>query len=109
MNKYKYFMNGMFDGTDGKTYEIEVPSPFLYDSESEAMKDSELKCRIILTSGMIEPELAVISEENIIKTYTYNELKKHGGYIRVLKDECKDCSYLFLYYTDQSRLPTALA
>ena len=23
--KYKYFMNGMIDGTDGKTYEIEVP------------------------------------------------------------------------------------
>ena len=22
--KYKYFMNGMIDGTDGKTYEIEV-------------------------------------------------------------------------------------
>lgn len=58
------------------------------------MKDSELKCRIILTSGMIEPELAVINKENIIKTYTYNELKKCGGYIRVLKDECKDCSYI---------------
>lgn len=40
--KYKYFMNGMIDGTDGKTYEIEVPSPFLYDSELAAMKDSEL-------------------------------------------------------------------
>lgn len=35
--KYKYFMNGMIDGTDGKTYEIEVPSPFLYDSELAAM------------------------------------------------------------------------
>ena len=94
MNKYKYFMNGMFDGTDGRTYEIEVPSPFLYDSELKAMKDGELKYRIILTSGMSEPELAVISEENIIKTYTYDELKKCGGYIRVLKDECKDCSYI---------------
>lgn len=35
--KYKYFMNGMIDGTDGKTYEIEVPSPFLYDSELAAI------------------------------------------------------------------------
>lgn len=94
MNKYKYFMNGMLDGTDGKTYEIEVPSIFSYDSKSDAMKDSELKCGIILTSGMNEPELAVISEENIIKTYTYDELKKCGGYIRVLKDKCKDCSYI---------------
>lgn len=66
MNKYKYFMNGMFDGTDGKTYEIEVPSPFLYDSESEAIKDSELKYRIILTSRMIEPELAVINKEKLV-------------------------------------------
>lgn len=74
--KYKYFMNGMIDGTDGKTYEIEVPSPFLYDSELAAMKDSELKCRIILTSGMIEPELAVINKENIIKTYTDIEKEK---------------------------------
>ena len=93
MNKYKYFINGMIDGTDGKTYEIEVPSPFLYDSESKAMKDSELKCGIIITFGMLEPELVVISKENIIKTYTYNELKK-CGYIRVLKDECKDCGYI---------------
>lgn len=67
MNKYKYFINGMIDGTDGKTYEIEVPSPFLYDSESKAMKDSELKCGIIITSGMLEPELVVISKENRIK------------------------------------------
>lgn len=92
--KYKYFINGMLDGTDGKSYEIEIPSPLLYDSESEAMKDSELKSGIILVSGMTEPELIVMSEENIIKTYTYNELKKCGGYIRVLKDECKDCSYI---------------
>lgn len=91
--KYKYFMNGMFDGTDGKSYEIEVPSIFSYDSKSDAMKDSELKCGIILTSGMNEPELAVISEENIIKTYTYDELKKCGGYIRVLKND-KDCGYI---------------
>ena len=52
MNKYKYIINGMIDGTDGKSYEIEVPSVFSYDSKSDAMKDSELKCGIILTSGI---------------------------------------------------------
>lgn len=46
--KYKYFMNGMIDGTDGKTYEIEVPSPFLYDSELAAI-DETLNNRIVAT------------------------------------------------------------
>ena len=39
MMKYRYFMYGMFDGTDGNIYDICIPSPFVQNSKAEAMKD----------------------------------------------------------------------
>ena len=35
--KYRYFMSGMFEPTDGEMYEINIPSPHVYDSETEAL------------------------------------------------------------------------
>ena len=39
MMEYRYFMYGMFDGTDGNRYDICIPSPFVRNSKVEAIKD----------------------------------------------------------------------
>lgn len=43
--KYRYYMCGMFDGTDGNKYAICIPSPFVRDSKAEAMKDEDFAYR----------------------------------------------------------------
>jgi len=43
--KYRYYMCGMFDGTDGNKYAICIPSPFERDSKAEAMKDEDFAYR----------------------------------------------------------------
>lgn len=105
--QYRYFMNGMFYPTDGNVYEINVPSPFLYNSKAEAMKDENFGYRFIYLDGDTEPILVVFESEkfevfkdnrekhliqwvegNVVKTYTYKEFKAANGYIRMLKPEC---------------------
>jgi hypothetical protein len=45
--KYRYFMYGMFDGTDGNIYDICIPSPFVRNSKAEAMKDEDFTYRFL--------------------------------------------------------------
>ena len=45
MKKYRYYMCGMFNGTDGNRYDICIPSPFVRNSKSEAMKDADFAYR----------------------------------------------------------------
>lgn len=107
MKKYRYFMCGMFDGTDGNTYDICIPSPFARDSKSEAMKDERFAYRFASFDAE-GPLLIVFDEEyfeaaeengkkelrcwvskNVIAKYSFAGFKKNGGYIRQLKQEAK--------------------
>lgn len=111
--KYRYFMSGMFAPTDGNEYEINIPSPFLYDSETEVMKDENFGYRFIYLGGDTEPILVIYEKEkfevienngekylkqwvegNVVKTYTYKEFKEANGYMRMLKPECKGLGFI---------------
>ena len=59
MGKYRYLMIGMFCPTDGEDYEINVPSPFLHNSEEEAMADEQWGYRFVLLDNTIGPQLLV--------------------------------------------------
>lgn len=110
--KYKYFMCGMFTPTDGNEYEINIPSPFLHNTKNDAKKDMNFGYRFALLNDTIGPEIIIYEKENfkviedkekyleqwvegnVIKTYSFDEFKKAGGYIRMLKPECKGCGYI---------------
>lgn len=102
MKKYRYYMCGMFSGTDGNRYDICIPSPFVRDSKSEAMKDADFAYRfwaidsaepmlIAFANEHFEPmnngkmQLRCWVDKHIIGTYTFEEFRKNGGYIRQLK------------------------
>lgn len=113
MKKYRYFMNGMFFPTDNEEYEINIPSPFLHDSEAEAMADGQFGYRFILLDDAIGPQIVVFEKESfnfgkeddkkyvnqwvegsVIKSYTFDEFKEVGGYIRMLKPEIKGTGFI---------------
>ena len=113
MKKYRYVMCGMFSGTDGGDYEINVPSPSLHDSKEAAMKDSAFCYRFLLLDDNKGPEIAIFESEkteviegaygkhlktrpegDIIKFYTFEEFRAAGGYIRMLKPECKGLGFI---------------
>ena len=114
MMKYRYFMYGMFDGTDGNRYDICIPSPFVRDSKGEAMKDENIAYRFCAIDS-VEPMLVAFANEHfepmnngkmqlrcwvdkrIIGTYTFEEFRKNGGYIRQLKPSSRG-----KYVTDES-------
>ena len=114
MKKYCYFMFGMFTGTDGNRYNICIPSPFVRDSKVEAMKDENFAYRfwaIDLAGPMLvafanehfEPmnngkmQLKCWVDKDVVGTYTFEEFKENGGYIRQLKP-----SSMRKYVTDES-------
>lgn len=111
--KYRYIMGGMFYPTDGEEYEINIPSHLLYGSEDDAMKDGSFGYRFILLDDANGPEIVVFERENfkliedgdekclkqwvegsVIKTYTFEEFRNAGGYIRMLKPELKGCGFI---------------
>lgn len=114
MMKYRYFMYGMFNGTDGNRYDICIPSPFIRNSKSEAMKDADFAYRfgaidsaepvlIAFANEHFEPmnngkmQLRCWVDKHIIGTYTFEEFRKNGGYIRQLKPSSRG-----KYVTDES-------
>ena len=113
MTKYRYFMSGMFFPTDNEEYEINIPSPFLHDSEDEAMADSQFGYRFLLLDDVVGPQIVIFEREkynfgkendkkyinqwvegSAIKSYTFEEFKEVGGYIRMLKPEIKGTGYI---------------
>ena len=107
-------MCGMFDGTDGNRYNICIPSPFVRDSKAEAMKDENFAYRF-WTTDSTEPMLVAFANEHfesinngkmqlkcwvdkdVVGTYTFEEFKENGGYIRQLKPSSRG-----KYVTDES-------
>lgn len=111
--KYRYFMSGMFCPTDGEEYEINIPSPFLRDSKKEAMGDGCYGYRFVWLINAKGPEIIIYKNENfevvddgnekylkqwvegsVLKTYTFEEFKEAGGYMRMLKPEIKGSGYI---------------
>lgn len=111
--KYRYFMGGTFRGTDGNEYAIDIPSPNLYDSENEAMKDGSFGYRFVLIDESVGPQIAVFGKEefsvdnkegqtglkvwvngDLIKLYSFEEFKTAGGIIRMLKEEKKNSGFI---------------
>lgn len=104
--KYRYFMNGIISPTDGEEYEINIPSPYLYNSKNEAMKAQSFGYRFILLDKNVGPQIVIFENENLknenqacvsgkpIAMYDFSEFKKLGGYIRMLKPECKCLAYI---------------
>lgn len=112
-SKYRYYMSGMFYPTDGEEYEINIPSPFSYETEGEAKRDGNFGYRFILLDETKGPEIIVYENEksevleengkkylktwvegNVIKTYSFEEFKEAGGYIRMLKPELKGRGFI---------------
>lgn len=96
MKKYRYYMCGMFNGTDGNRYDICIPSPFVRDSKAEAMEDENFAYRfgaidsaepmlIAFANEHFEPmnngkmQLRCWVDKHIIGTYTFEEFKKTTG------------------------------
>lgn len=112
--KYRYYTCGMFYGTDGNRYDIYIPSPFVRDSKAEAMRDENFAYRF-LTIDSAEPMLVAFANEHfepinngkmqlkcwvdkdVVGTYTFEEFKENGGYIRQLKSSSRG-----KYITDES-------
>lgn len=106
-------MIGMFCPTDGEDYEINVPSPFLHDSEEKAMADEQFGYRFVLLNETIGPQLLVFERERfevetengrkylrdlvegqVIKSYTFEEFTEAGGYIRLLKPGIRGTGFI---------------
>lgn len=107
--KYRYFIYGAFEPTDGNSYEINIPSPFIRNSKEEAMADGHFAYRFAQIDESDEPVIVIFEKEGFkattdekgrrclntwvegetIGTYTFEQFKKQGGYIRMLKPECK--------------------
>lgn len=107
-------MSGMFYPTDGNVYEINIPSPVIHDSEEEAMADGNFGYRFIQIDRSVGPVIVIFKNENfkvttdekgqscleqwvegkIVGTYTFEQFKKSGGYIRMLKPECKGRGFI---------------
>ena len=66
-------MCGMFDGTDGNTYDICIPSPFVRDSKSEAMKDECFAYRF--ASFDAEGSLLIVFDEEYFEATEENGKK----------------------------------
>lgn len=113
MKKYRYFMSGMFSGTDGEEYEINIPSPFLHDSKEDAMRDDNFGYRFLLLDNQTGPVIVVYENEkfevvkenkhtylnqwvegNVLDVYTFEKFKQEQGFIRMLKPEKKRCGYI---------------
>ena len=105
--KYRYFMYGMFDGTDGNRYDICIPSPFVRNSKGEAMKDENLAYRFcaidsaepMLVAFQNEPfepmkngkmQLKCWVDKNVVGVYIFEEFKKNGGFMRLLKPSSRE-------------------
>lgn len=108
---YKYFMGGMFNGTDGEQYDISIPAPFVCETEDEAVaKNGCLGYRFVDFDGhgpiivIFEHETAELAEDKkslnvrvggtVVKTYTFAEFAAAGGVMRALKPECRDKVFL---------------
>lgn len=106
MKKYRYYICGMFTGTDGNRYNICIPSPFVRSSKGETMKNENFACRfwtidsagpmlIAFANEHFEPvnnskmQLKCCVDKNVVGAYTFEEFKKNGGYIRQLKPSSK--------------------
>ena len=107
-------MSGMFYPTDGNKYEINIPSPVIHDSKEEAMADGNFGYRFIQIDRTVGPVIVIFENENfkvttdgkgqscleqwvegkIVGTYTFEQFKKSGGYIRMLKPECKGRGFI---------------
>lgn len=61
--KYRYFMFGTFYPTDGNTYDIMIPSPFIRDSKKEAMADGYFAYRFALIDESTEPVIVIFEKE----------------------------------------------
>lgn len=102
MKKYRYYMCGMFNGTDGNRYDICIPSPFVRNSKAEAMEDENFAYRflaidsagpmlIAFANERFEPmnngkmQLRCRVDKDVVGGYTFEEFKENGGYIRQLK------------------------
>ena len=103
-NKYRYHACGMFRGTDGNEYDIDIPSPFVCNSKEEALKSGEFGYRFMLLPSLSEPQLIIYEGEkfelsstergerclnefvigDVIQIWTFKEFKENGGYIRIL-------------------------
>lgn len=97
--KYRYYMFGMFTGIDENKYSICIPSPFVRDSKAEAMKDKDFAYSFLIIDSAgpmlvafanehFEPvnngkmQLRCWVDKDVVGTYTFEEFKKNGGYIR---------------------------
>jgi hypothetical protein len=106
MMEYRYFMYGMFDGTDGNRYDICIPSPFVRNSKVEAMKDENFAYRFLAIDSAWPMLIAFANEhfesmnngkmqlkcwvdKNVVGAYTFEEFKKNGGHIRQLKQSSR--------------------
>lgn len=111
--KYRYYMCGMFDGTNGNEYNICIPSPFVRDSKGEAMKGENFVYRFWATDST-GPMLVAFANEHfepinngkmqvkcwvdkdVVGTYTFEEFKKNGRYIRQLKPSSRGLTSSFI-------------
>lgn len=114
MMEYRYFMYGMFDGTDENRYDICISSPLVRNSKGEAMKDENFAYRFWATDSAesmliafanehFEPvnngkmQLKCLVDKNVVGAYTFEKFKKNGGHIRQLKRSSRG-----KYVTDES-------
>lgn len=113
MKKYRYFMSGMFSGTDGEEYEINIPSPFLHYSKEDAMRDNNFGYRFLLLDNQTGPVIVVSENEKfevvkenehthlkhwiegeVLEVYTFEKFKQEQGFMRMLKSEKRGCGYI---------------
>lgn len=94
MKKHRCFVFGMFFGTDGSKYDINIPCPEEHDSFENAKKDQNLAFRFMFSEEKNEPVIIIFDSEmfNIQdktlmiedaykKIYSYDEFFKKGGTI----------------------------
>jgi hypothetical protein len=103
-------MSGMFTSEQGRTYEIDIPSPYIRNSEKEAMGDGGFGYRFIPNENG-KPIIGIYSSEefelaenkqslaiwvvgNPIATYDWETFRVNGGYIRKLKEEREGSCYI---------------
>lgn len=105
--KYRYYMCGMFNGTDGNRYAICILSPFVRDAKVEIIKDENFAYRflaidsagpmlIAFANEHFEPmnndkmQLKYLVDKNVVGAYTFEKFEKNSGHIRQLKQSSSE-------------------
>lgn len=109
MKKYRHHAFCIFFGTNDEEYMLDIPSPYLCDTEDEALKMGEFAPRFVKLKEFDTPFLMLFDDEefeagvmddgtkclyghtvgDVYVAWNFDDFTKNGGAIRIRTEESK--------------------